>query len=232
MTTDPAAPVDRTLDQQDGASPIAERDRLRRTAFRLEYATIVWNVLEGAVAIAAGLAAGSISLVAFGLDSSVEVFASIAVVWELRGADRGRERRALRLIGFGYLVVAAYVGWDAASALAAGHRPGESVPGMAFLVATVAAMAVLGTGKLRVGARLDSPTVRADGRFSLIDGALAAAVLAGLALTVVAGWWWADEVLALGIALLALREGIEAWRGDQEGDEETAGSPAPPLRRS
>lgn len=231
MIPDASAPHEGARGRTEGSATHVERDALRRTAFRLEYATIAWNVLEGVVAIVAGLAAGSVSLVAFGLDSTVEVFASAAVVWELRGVDRGRERRALRVIGLGYLVVAAYVGWDASTALAERHRPGESVPGMTFLVATVAAMAIVGIGKLRVGARLGSPTVRADGRFSLIDGALAAAVLAGLALAVVAGWWWADEVLALGIALLALREGIEAWRGDEVA-EDTAGPPTPPPRRS
>lgn len=168
------------------------------------------------VAIAAGVAAGSVSLVAFGLNSSVEVFASLVVIWELRGIDRGRERRALRLIGVGYLAVAVYVAWDASRALMSGNHPAASVPGMLFLATTVVVMAVLGVAKLRVGRLLDSPTVRADGQFSLIDGSLALAVLIGLILNAGLGWWWADGVLALLIALLAAREGIEAWRGPGE----------------
>jgi divalent metal cation (Fe/Co/Zn/Cd) transporter len=187
------------------------RAALVRRAFRLEYATIIWNALEGVVAIAAGLSAGSVALVAFGLDSSVEVLASIVVVWELRAADRSGERHALRLIGLGYIVVAAYVAWDTVQAILSGNRPASSPIGIVFLSATVAVMVALGVGKVRVGRELDSPTVQADGRFSLVDAALAGAVLIGLVLSAVLGWWWADAVLAGVISVLALREGIEAW---------------------
>lgn len=169
------------------------------------------------MAIVAGLLAHSVALVAFGLDSSVEVFVSLTVVWELRGVDRGREQRALRLIGVAYLVVAVYVGWDAIRALLGGNRPEPSPGGMLLLAGTVLVMGALGVAKLRVGRQLNSPTVVADGRFSLIDGSLAFAVLAGLVLTASFGWWWADGLLALVIAVVALREGIEAWRG-REGD--------------
>lgn len=186
------------------------RRQLLRRAFQLEYITIVWNTLEGVVAITAGLSAGSVALVAFGLDSSVEVFASLVVVRELRGADRTGEAGALRLIGVGYIVVAVYVAWDTAGSILASHHPAASPLGIAFLAGTVVVMLLLAAGKLRIGAALDSPTVLADGRFSLIDGALAGAVLVGLILTATLGWWWADAVLAGLIALLALREGIEA----------------------
>jgi divalent metal cation (Fe/Co/Zn/Cd) transporter len=192
------------------------QSNLRRRAFRLEYVTVLWNSLEGVASIVAGLLAGSVSLVAFGLDSSVEVFASLVVIWELRGVDRGRERRALRLIGAGYLVVAVYVAWDASRALINGAHPAASPVGMVLLTATVFVMAGLGVAKLRVGRRLQSPTVQADGRFSLVDGSLALAVLIGLALNAGLGWWWADGVLALLIAILAAREGVEAWRGRDE----------------
>jgi len=188
--------------------------RLLRRAFQLEYVTIAWNTLEGIVAIVAGLSAGSVALVAYGLDSSVEVFASVVVVWELRGSDRSGERRALRLIGAGYIVVGVYVAWDTVTSILAGHRPEASPVGIVFLTATVAVMVLLGLGKLRVGGALDSPTVVADGRFSLVDGALAGTVLAGLVLNAVLGWWWSDALLAGLIALLALREGIMAWRTD------------------
>jgi divalent metal cation (Fe/Co/Zn/Cd) transporter len=134
------------------------------------------------------------------------------VIWELRGADRRRERVALRLIGVGYLVVAAYVSWDAVTSLIRSNHPAASPLGMLLLAATVLVMGGLGLAKLRIGSQLDSPTVRADGRFSLIDGSLALAVLVGLILTAAFGWWWADAVLALVIALVALREGVEAWR--------------------
>ena len=186
---------------------------LRRRAMALEFVTIAWNLLEGVLAIVAGLLAGSVALVAFGLDSSVEVFASAVVVWELRGVDRRRERRAVRAIGAAYLVVAVYILLDSGNALRIANRPEASPIGMLLLAATVLVMAVLGIAKLRVGRELHSATVTADGRFSLVDGSLAGAVLAGLALTALLGWWWADALLAIGISLLAFREGREAWIG-------------------
>jgi divalent metal cation (Fe/Co/Zn/Cd) transporter len=186
---------------------------LRRRALALEFVTIAWNLLEGVLAIVAGLLAGSVALVAFGLDSSVEVFASAVVVWELRGVDRRRERRAVRAIGAAYLVVAVYILLDSGNALRIANRPEASPIGMLLLAATVLVMAVLGIAKLRVGRELHSATVTADGRFSLVDGSLAGAVLVGLALTALFGWWWADALLAIGISLLAFREGREAWIG-------------------
>ena len=186
---------------------------LRRRALALEFVTIAWNLLEGVLAIVAGLLAGSVALVAFGLDSSIEVFASAVVVWELRGVDRRRERRAVRAIGAAYLVVAVYILLDSGNALRIANRPEASPIGMLLLAATVLVMAVLGIAKLRVGRELHSATVTADGRFSLVDGSLAGAVLAGLALTALLGWWWADALLAIGISLLAFREGREAWIG-------------------
>ena len=194
------------------SDPDPRRRSLVRRAFALEYLTIAWNALEGIVAIAAGLSAGSVALVAFGLDSSVEVFASIVVVWELHGSDRSGERKALRLIGIGYIIVAVYVAWDTVVALTSGNRPASSPIGIGFLATTVAVMVALGIGKLRVGRDLASPTVQADGRFSLVDASLAGAVMVGLILTAVLGWWWADAVLAGLISVLALREGIELWR--------------------
>jgi divalent metal cation (Fe/Co/Zn/Cd) transporter len=199
------------------AAADAHRDRAR--AFRLEYATIVWTVLEGVFALVAGILAGSVSLIAFGLDSSVEVFASAVVVWELRGADRRGERRALRAIGAAYIVVAVYVLVQALNALRLAERPESSPVGMVLLAATVAVMFGLGLAKLRVGRRMDSPTVIADGRFSLVDGSLAGAVLLGLVLIAAFDWWWADAVLAIVISLLAFYEGVKALRGGDVGPD-------------
>ena len=194
----------------------AARSRLRRLALRLEYTTIAWNVVEGVAALVAGLLAGSVALIAFGLDSSVEVFASAVVVWELRGADRRGERRAVRAIGVAYLVVSVYVFIDAANALRLGDRPEASPLGMVLLGATVIVMAGLGIAKQRVGRRLDSQTVIADGRFSLVDGSLAGAVLIGLVLMALFGWWWADALLAIAISILALREARHALSGSDD----------------
>ena len=199
--------------EEDASPSVADR----QLAFRLEYATIVWNVLEGVFAVTAGLLAGSVSLVAFGLDSSVEVFASAVVVWELRGADRRGERRALRAIGAAYILVAVYVLIQAVNALRLAEPPESSPVGMVFLGATVFVMLGLGLAKLRVGRRLDSPTVIADGRFSLVDCALAAAVFAGLGLVALFGWWWADAALAIVISILAFYEGVKALLREDAG---------------
>jgi divalent metal cation (Fe/Co/Zn/Cd) transporter len=202
---------------------------LRGRAFKLEYATIAWNVVEGGAALAAGFLAGSVALVAFGRDSAVEVVASAIVVWELRGADRRRERRAVRAIGAAYLVVAVYVLLDAANSLRIANHPEASPLGMVLLGATVVVMLGLGVAKLRVGRTIDSQTVIADGRFSLVDGSLAGAVLAGLLLSALLSWWWADAVLAIVIALLAFREGREGLFSDDDDatrPEEPVGSQA------
>jgi divalent metal cation (Fe/Co/Zn/Cd) transporter len=201
------------IDPVPSPPPPPDAAAVRRLAFRLEYATIAWNLLEGVAALVAGLLAGSVSLVAFGLDSSVEVFASAVVVWELRGADRRMERRAVRAIGAAYLVVAAYVFVDAANALRFANRPEASPIGMVLLAATVVVMVGLGIAKVRVGRRLESQTVVADGRFSLVDGALAGAVLTGLVLSALFGWWWADAILAIAISAAAFREGRAALAG-------------------
>jgi divalent metal cation (Fe/Co/Zn/Cd) transporter len=192
-----------------------ERQSLRRRALLLERLTIGWNTIEGVAALAAGIMAGSVALVAFGLDSMVEIFASSVVLWELRGVERKRERLALRLIGGAYLVVAVYVLWDAVRSLVQRHHASASPAGIALMVATVIAMGLLALGKQRTGRRLGSATVLADARFSLIDGGLALAVLIGLLLNALFGWWWADETLAILIALFAAKEGVEALRGEE-----------------
>lgn len=192
-----------------------DRQALRRRAFLLEYATIAWNLFEGGASVAAGILAGSVALVAFGLDSMVEVFASAVVVWQMHGANEERETLALKLIGGAYLAVSLYVLQEAVRSLIAHHRADASPWGIALLCGTVAVMLLLALGKQRTGTRLRSATVLADARFSLIDAALAATVLVGLVLNAFAGWWWADQSLALAIAVLAAREGLEAMRGEE-----------------
>ncbi len=191
------------------------RRRLRRQAFILEYVTVGWNVFEGAAAIVLGLTAGSVALVGFGLDSIVEVFASLVVVWELRERMGGRVQLALRLIGSAYLVVASYIFWQAIQSLTTRNHPSASPAGIVLTSGTVLAMGSLAAGKHWVGSRLKSPTVLADARFSLIDGALAATVLAGLILNLAFGWWWADPGFAMVLALAAAREGIESLAHDK-----------------
>ncbi len=200
---------------------------LRRRALRLEYATIAWNVIEAVVAVAAGLAAGSIALVGFGLDSTIEVFAASVVVWELRGVEHGseeRERRALRLIAVSFFVLTAYVTAEAARDLAGfGGEAGESTVGIVLAAISLAVMPALAWGKRRTGRALGSATVLADSAETFLCSYLSAILLAGLVLNATVGWWWADPLAALGIAWLAFREGREAWEGDACGSH--AGHP-------
>ena len=198
--------------EHDAVSSDAAVRRLRRQAFLLEYLTVAWNIFEGFAAILVGLSAGSVALVGFGLDSMVEVVASLVVVWELHGGEHERERPALRLIGSAYLVVAVYILWNSLQSLVAGNHPSGSPIGVALTSMTVVAMLTLSAGKQWIGSRLGSQTVLADARFSLIDALLAASVLAGLTLNLVAGWWWADPAFALVLAVTAGREGIESLR--------------------
>jgi len=185
---------------------------LLRRGLLLEYATIAWNILEGAGAIAAGIAAHSVALTAYGLDSSVEVFASSVTAWQLRDTSERRESPALRIIGACYLVVAAYVGVQATLHLVHGAHPHESPLGIALTAAAVVAMAILGLWKRSIARELDSTVLDAEATFSLVDGALSGTVLLGLALYSTLGWWWADAVAALAVAVLAAFEGVENVR--------------------
>jgi divalent metal cation (Fe/Co/Zn/Cd) transporter len=188
------------------------RQHLRRTALRLEYATIAWNGFEGAAAIAAGIVAHSVALTAFGLDSAIEVLASSVAAWQLREGGPHRDRAALRIIGACFLVVAVYIGVEAILRLMSGERPRGSPFGIAITTAAVVVMTVLGAAKSRLGRVLGNAVLLAEARFSLVDAGLSATVLLGLALNLALGWWWADPVAALAIAVLAVVEGVEGVR--------------------
>jgi divalent metal cation (Fe/Co/Zn/Cd) transporter len=193
-----------------------ERSSLHRRGLLLEYVTIGWNILEAVAAFVAGIAAGSIALIAFGLDSLIEVFAATVVVWELRGMAEDRERKALRLIGLSFFVLAAYVSEEAIRDLAVGSEAAESDMGIALAAVSLVVMPVLGVMKRRVGRALDSRTLVADSTETLLCSYLSAILLAGLVLNATVGWWWADPLAAIGIAALAVREGIEAWSGEPD----------------
>jgi divalent metal cation (Fe/Co/Zn/Cd) transporter len=183
---------------------------------RLEYATLGWNVV-GVVAVAiAALAARSVALAGFGLDSLVEIFASVVVVWQLKGINQGRERTALRLIGVAFFVLALYILIQAAYTLLAQIHPARSPLGVAWLAATLLAMLLLAWGKLVTGRQLGNPVLLTEARVTLIDALLAAAVLAGLLLNALLGWWWADPAAGLVIVYYGFKEGLAAWRGEAE----------------
>jgi divalent metal cation (Fe/Co/Zn/Cd) transporter len=187
---------------------------LRRRGLRLEYATIGYNALEAVVAIVSGISAGSIALVGFGLDSVIEVFAASVVVWEFRGVSHERTRRALRLIAVSFFVLAAYVTFEAVRDLIVGAEPAESLPGIILAGASLLVMPSLAIAKRRTGRRLGSMTLLADATETLLCSYLSAILLLGLVLNATIGWWWADPLAAVGIAYLAVSEGLEAWRGE------------------
>jgi len=180
---------------------------LLRRGLQLEYATLAWNIVGTAVLIVSARAADSIALGGFALDSAVEIFASLVVVWQLTGAPESRERRAMFLIGVAFLAVGGYVLVASLHDLVSGPSAGKSVLGTTWVAATVAAMLLLAGGKKNVGARLGNPVLVAESRVTLIDAALAAAVLLGLVASAAFGWRWADPAAGLVIVYYALREG-------------------------
>lgn len=214
-------------------APLDERRRreLDRRAWLLAWATVVYNTGEGVVAVLAGLAAGSVALVGFGLDSAVEVLSALAVTWQFNGrADaRDRERAALRLIAVAFFVLAAYVTADAARTLFSGTRAEPSTVGIALAVASLVVMPVLVRAKRRVGHELGSASVAADAVQTQLCTYLSAVLLAGLLLNAALGWSWADPLVALVIAGVALREGVQAWRGDACCAPAGAGTPCCPT---
>ncbi|MBM9507828.1 cation transporter [Actinacidiphila acididurans] len=191
-----------------------ERQRLLRRGFALEYTTLGWNVVGIVILGFAAVSARSVALAGFGLDSLIEIGASTVVVWELSGTGEERQKRALRLIGAGFALLAAYLLVQSTWVLVAGFRPHHSPLGIAWTAVTATAMFALAAGKARTGAALDNPVLRTEGRVTLIDGVLAAAVLLGLVLNAVAGWWWADPLAGYVLVYYAVREVDEIFRGD------------------
>jgi len=191
----------------------AERTLLRR-GLRLEYLTLGWNVVGTVVVTLAALAARSIALAGFGLDSLIEIFASIVVVWQLPGATAGRERKALRLIGVAFALLALYILALSVLTLASRHHPGTSTGALIWLTLTVLLMLALAAGKRQTGNALGNAVLQTEARVTLIDAALAAAVLLGIALNTALGWWWADPLAGLVIVFYVAREGYAAWAGE------------------
>ena len=186
---------------------------LRRRALALAWLTVIWNAIEAIVAIVAGREAGSLVLVGFGLDSTIEVASAGVIIWQFSGHDQEREQRALRLIAVGFFALAVYITAQAGFNLVAGREPESSAIGLALAVASLIVMPILATAKHSTGRRLGSATVTADSRQTWLCTYLSVVLLTGLLLNATLGWWWADPVAALIIAALAVREGLEAWRG-------------------
>lgn len=186
---------------------------LTRRGLRLEYATLGWNVVEIGFLVYAAVAARSVALAGFALDSVIEVFASTVVIWQLRGdVDPARERHSERLIGLAFFALALYLIGQTVVTLALDVRPDSSPLGIAWLAATCVVMFSLAIAKARTGRELGNRVLQAEAKVTVVDGTLAAAVLLGLVLNTALGWWWAD--IAAGVVVIAygLREGRAAWR--------------------
>ncbi|MGH9115204.1 MAG: cation transporter [Acidimicrobiales bacterium] len=188
------------------------REQLLRRGLRLEYATLGWNVAGVVILAVAAVAASSVALASFGLDSLVEIGASTVVVWELTDTGAGRERLALRLIGWAFCAIAAYITVQASYLLAVGAHARASYLGISWTALTFVAMLALAHGKGRTGKCLGNPVLRTEGRVTLVDAYLAAAVLLGLALNAAVGWWWADPAAGYVIVFYGIKEGRTALR--------------------
>lgn len=187
----------------------------RRHGYALQYATIAWNVVEVAVALALGVGAGSLALMAFGLDSLVEVFASATVIWHLADAEEedGRPRTgpALRLVAAAFTLLAVGLLGGSAYSLWSHARPEPSPLGIAYLAVTAVVMFGLAAMKRTVGAALRSEPLLSEAAMTRIDGWLASGVLAALAANALRSWWWADPLAGAVVSLLAVREAHRAW---------------------
>jgi divalent metal cation (Fe/Co/Zn/Cd) transporter len=192
-----------------------DRRRLGRRAQLLAGASVAYNVVEAVVAIAAGVVAGSIALVGFGLDSVVEVSSGLIIMWQFRHPlPESRELRALRLMSLSFFALAAYVGFESVRVLATGAEPDSSRVGIALAIASLVIMPVLSWAQRRTGRALGSHAVVADSTQTLLCTYLSAVLLMGLVLNATLGWSWADPIAGLVIAAVAVKEGREAWRGD------------------
>lgn len=193
----------------------ARRAVLVRRIRLIVAATIMYNVVEAIIALAAGTVASSAALIAFGLDSIVEVLSAAAVAWQFSAPDpERRERVALRLIAISFFGLAAFVTFDAVRALLGFSVPEHSPVGIALAAVSLVVMPVLSWAERRTGRELGSASAVADSKQTLICAWLSAALLVGLLLNSLLGWAWADSVAALAIAAFAVREGVEAWRGE------------------
>ncbi|MER5637900.1 cation transporter [Kitasatospora sp. NPDC002227] len=190
------------------------RQALLRRGFALEYTTLGWNVVGIAVLAIAAVSARSVALAGFGLDSLIEIGASTVVIWELSGTGEGRRRRALKLIGGAFAALAVYLLVQSTVVLATGFRPHHSTLGIGWTAVTAAVMFALAAGKARTGAALDNPVLKTEGRVTMVDGLLAAAVLVGLVLNATLGWWWADPAAGYVLVYYALRETKEIFSGE------------------
>jgi divalent metal cation (Fe/Co/Zn/Cd) transporter len=213
MSTTPLAP----LVELPVAPDRATVERLAGRARALSWLSLAWMTVEGAVAILAGLAASSIALIGFGLDSAIEGFASVIIIWRFTGHrihSDAAEDRAQKLVAIQFFVLAPYVGVESVRALVGGERPEESLVGILLALGSVVVMPLLGIAKQRIADQLGSAATKGEGRQNMLCAYLAGALLLGLLGNALVGAWWLDAVVGLLIAGVAVKEGREAWRGE------------------
>jgi divalent metal cation (Fe/Co/Zn/Cd) transporter len=189
----------------------ADAPLLLRRGFRLERITLGWNVVGIVVLTIAAVTARSVALAGFGLDSLIEIGASTVVLWELSGTGEARQRRAMRLIGIAFVVLAIYIAVQSSIVLATAYHPEPSPLGIVWTALTAAVMFALAAGKTRIGAALANPVLVTEGRVTLVDGLLAVSVLVGLTLNATVSAWWADPLAGFVIVFYGLREGWASW---------------------
>lgn len=195
-----------------------ERRRAARRARLLSWFSLAWMGAEGAVAITAGILAGSIALIGFGIDSAIEGFASLVIVWRFTGSrllSETSERRAQKLVAVQFFLLAPYVGGEAVSKLVSGEHPKTSWLGVALTASSLLVMPILGVAKRRLAVQLGSIATQGEGMQNILCAYLAGAVLIGLLGNTLFGLWWLDPLAAMVIAAVAVREGLESWRGNE-----------------
>jgi divalent metal cation (Fe/Co/Zn/Cd) transporter len=195
----------------------AAYERLARRARLLSWLSLAWMTVEGAVAISAGVVASSVALVGFGLDSAIEGFASLVIVWRFsrsRMFSAAAETRAQKLVAVQFFLLAPYVGIESLRALIGGDHPSETWVGIALAASSVVLMPLLGVAKQRIADEIGSAATKGEGRQNMLCAYLAVALLVGLVGNTLVGAWWLDPAVGLLIAGVAVREGVEAWRGE------------------
>jgi divalent metal cation (Fe/Co/Zn/Cd) transporter len=213
----PALPLTRSAAAPARRLPDGERRRLARRVRLLSWASLGYMALEGGVAILAGVIAGSVALIGFGIDSVIEGFASGIIVWRFTGArvfSDSAERRAQKLVAIQFFVLAPYVGFESVQALLEGQRADTSWLGIALSASSLIVMPYLGIAKQRLADQLGSAATKGEGRQNMLCAYLAGALLLGLTGNALLGAWWLDPLVGLLIAAVAVKEGTEAWRGE------------------
>lgn len=209
--------IERVPASRPVAGPTPEWLEAAARARLLSWISLVWMSLEGGIAITAGIVAGSVALIGFGIDSFIEGVASVVIIWRFSGArmhSPSAESRAQKLVAAQFFLLAPYVAYEATKALTNAEHPDVSAIGLVLTASSVIGMPLLGVAKQRVARKVSSQATHGEGTQNLLCAYLAAAVFLGLAGNALFGWWWLDPLAALAIASVALREGVQTWNGE------------------